>query len=48
MIGYMIEQEMGNLLPFEVLFDTILTQVEVDVRIRRSRTPTVRTKTPGN
>ncbi len=30
MIGYMIEQEMGNLLPFEVPFATILTQVEVD------------------
>ena len=30
MIGYIIEQEMGNLLPFEVPFATILTQVEVD------------------
>lgn len=30
MIGYMIEQEMGNLLPFEVPFATIMTQVEVD------------------
>jgi carbamate kinase len=30
MIGYMIEQEMGNLLPFEVPFATILTMVEVD------------------
>src|SRR6478736_833700 len=30
MIGYMIEQEMGNLLPFEVPFATLLTQVEVD------------------
>lgn len=30
MIGYMIEQELGNLLPFEVPFATILTQVEVD------------------
>jgi carbamate kinase len=29
-IGYMIEQEMGNLLPFEVPFATILTMVEVD------------------
>lgn len=29
MIGYMIEQEMGNLLPQEVPFATILTQVEV-------------------
>lgn len=30
MIGYVIEQELGNLLPFEVPFATILTQVEVD------------------
>ena len=30
MIGYMIEQEMGNELPFEVPFATILTQTEVD------------------
>ncbi|MGF6545393.1 carbamate kinase [Paraburkholderia youngii] len=30
MIGYMIEQELGNLLPYEVPFATILTQVEVD------------------
>lgn len=30
MIGYMIEQELGNLLPFEIPFATILTQVEVD------------------
>ncbi|QYD73825.1 carbamate kinase [Paraburkholderia edwinii] len=30
MIGYLIEQELGNLLPFEVPFATILTQVEVD------------------
>ena len=30
MIGYMIEQEMGNLLPQEVPMATILTQVEVD------------------
>jgi carbamate kinase len=29
MIGYMIEQELGNLLPFEVPFATILTMVEV-------------------
>jgi carbamate kinase len=28
-IGYMIEQELGNLLPFEVPFATILTMVEV-------------------
>jgi carbamate kinase len=30
MVGYMIEQELGNLLPFEVPFATILTMVEVD------------------
>lgn len=30
MVGYMIEQELGNLLPFEVPFATLLTQVEVD------------------
>lgn len=30
MIGYIIEQELGNLLPFELPFATLLTQVEVD------------------
>ncbi len=30
MIGYMIEQELGNLLPFEVPFASLLTMVEVD------------------
>ena len=30
MIGYMIEQELGNLLPFETPFATILTMIEVD------------------
>jgi len=30
MIGYMIEQELGNLLPFEKPLATLLTQVEVD------------------
>jgi carbamate kinase len=30
MIGYIIEQELGNLLPFEVPFATLLTMVEVD------------------
>ena len=30
MIGYMIEQELGNLLPIEIPFATILTMVEVD------------------
>ena len=40
MIGYMIEQELGNLLPFEVPFATILTQVEVDSGDPAFRTPT--------
>src|SRR5471032_1676922 len=30
MIGYVIEQELGNLLPFEQPFATILSMVEVD------------------
>jgi len=30
MIGYMIEQELGNVLPAEVPFATILTMIEVD------------------
>jgi len=30
MIGYMIEQELGNLLPMEVPFATMLTMIEVD------------------
>lgn len=30
MIGYMIEQELGNLLPLEVPFATLLTMIEVD------------------
>jgi carbamate kinase len=30
MIGYMIEQELGNVLPFEVPFATLLTMIEVD------------------
>jgi carbamate kinase len=30
MIGYMIEQELGNLLPFDVPLATILTMVEID------------------
>jgi carbamate kinase len=30
MIGYMIEQELGNLLPFERPFATLLTMVEID------------------
>lgn len=30
MIGYMVEQELGNLLPFEVPFASLLTMIEVD------------------
>src|SRR5215510_10219835 len=30
MIGYMIEQELGNLLPFDRPFATLLTMIEVD------------------
>jgi carbamate kinase len=40
MIGYMIEQEMGNLLPFEVPFATILTMVEVDPEDPAFQNPT--------
>src|SRR3954471_20626703 len=39
-IGYMIEQEMGNLLPFEVPFATILTMVEVDANDPAFQDPT--------
>ncbi|MGA9164836.1 MAG: carbamate kinase [Thiobacillus sp.] len=40
MIGYMIEQELGNLLPFEVPFATVLTMVEVDPDDPGFRNPT--------
>jgi carbamate kinase len=40
MIGYMIEQELGNLLPFEVPFATLLTMVEVDSDDPGFRNPT--------
>ena len=30
MIGYVLEQELGNLLPIEVPFATLLTMIEVD------------------
>src|SRR5512147_304133 len=40
MIGYMIEQELGNLLPFEVPFATILTMVEVDPQDPAIQNPT--------
>jgi carbamate kinase len=40
MIGYMIEQELGNLLPFELPFATLLTMVEVDPKDPAFRDPT--------
>ena len=40
MIGYMIEQEMGNLLPQDVPFATILTMIEVDGADPAFREPT--------
>jgi carbamate kinase len=40
MIGYMIEQELGNLLPFERPFATLLTMVEIDPNDPAFKTPT--------
>jgi carbamate kinase len=40
MIGYLIMQELGNLLPVEQLFSTILNQVEVDPDDPAFRNPT--------
>ena len=40
MIGYMIEQELGNLLPFERPFATLLTMIEVDPQDPAFRNPT--------
>ncbi len=40
MIGYMIEQELGNLLPFERPFATLLTMIEVDPHDPAFRNPT--------
>lgn len=40
MIGYMIEQELGNLLPFEVPFATLLTMVEVNANDPAFKNPT--------
>lgn len=40
MIGYLIEQELGNLLPDEVTLATILTMVEVDGQDPAFRNPT--------
>ena len=39
MIGYMIEQELGNLLPFERPFATLLTMIEVDAKRPGLRQP---------
>ena len=39
MIGYLVEQEMGNLLPAEQRFATLLTQTEVDPRDPAFRHP---------
>ena len=39
-IGYMIEQELGNLLPFERPFATLLTMVEVDPADPAFKNPT--------
>src|SRR5438128_277589 len=39
-IGYMIEQELGNLLPFSRPFATILTMVEVDRNDPAFKNPT--------
>ena len=40
MIGYMIEQELGNLMPFERPFATLLTMIEVDARDPAFSNPT--------
>jgi carbamate kinase len=40
MIGYVLEQELGNLLPFEVPFATVLTMIEVDPADPAFRDPT--------
>lgn len=40
MIGYLIEQELGNILPFEQAFATVLTMVEVDPGDPAFRNPT--------
>ena len=40
MIGYLIEQELGNILPFEQPFASILTMVEVDINDPAFSNPT--------
>ena len=40
MIGYMLEQELGNLIPFDVPMATLLTMIEVDPNDPAFRNPT--------
>jgi carbamate kinase len=40
MIGYMLEQELGNLLPMEVPFASILTMIEIDPKDPAFQNPT--------
>src|SRR3954447_25514170 len=40
MIGYLLEQELGNLLPMEVPFASILTMIEVDAHDPSFQNPT--------
>ncbi|HQC77408.1 MAG TPA: carbamate kinase, partial [Mycobacterium sp.] len=40
MIGYVIEQELGNILPFEQPFATLLTMIEVDPKDPAFQNPT--------
>ncbi|WOF16866.1 carbamate kinase [Methanoplanus sp. FWC-SCC4] len=40
MIGYMIEQELGNILPENIPFATVLTMVEVDLNDKAFKNPT--------
>ncbi len=40
MIGYMLEQELGNLVPFDVPFATLVTMIEVDANDPAFQNPT--------
>jgi carbamate kinase len=40
MIGYLLEQELGNLLPIEVPFASLLTMIEVDAHDPAFENPT--------
>ena len=40
MIGYMIQQELGNFVPFEVPLATLISQVEVDINDPAFKNPT--------